>query len=731
MCIACSKKSKFEILRQANAIAIRVLTSHAAALRRLQEQSGEQSEILFDSYETIMQSILKELQIVGKARAKNSDPLLVELEDGTYAVLDALKDTMNHVQFINSLVRSLSYKEMTDVMKRKSLQLISTVVTTDLSSVDTKDVAVHKCVLDTVGALVLVVQDASSQTDICRQMALETLSAFIQRFGAHYSDVFLQAIPPTVELSACEADLPGVRGMALICIASFVNTMKDAVIPMVPRIIKAVVASMKGSMEGGSTSGDRDRDHPDHPDHPEASEAEHAAALTALKALSEHLAAFLAPNLPDILGILLHTKFCASSAANNADSVHALAEGCRSTIATAVPARLLIGPLSSMLNEMTSGDATSPPPSSRSTLELMNMLAAVISNMDSTAVATYSGAVFSMVLKALDARRRAASTSSSSSPLPSPAPSTDSIESAAVNCMLQLVLKLNETKFKPLFYRLVEWATRPPPGDTASSLPRKIAFFNVINTLTENLKSVFTTYFSALVELFLDALLYETDEADESDVAAVNTLQLLAMRSLTRCFMYDTSEFLDETTFNKLLGPLVALMTTPPIANRSKPSKRSAPAAGLSPTISPRGIDTVDAHDINIDALIDNTVAASCPAWMRAELSPRATTIIACLSQMAMASGMNNGESRWRPLHHAVLMATRSNHADSRCTALETLMAICHTLQEEYLVLVPEALPFLSELLEDEDGRVERRAVEALNVLSEKSGEDLQQYLKS
>ena len=256
MCIACSKKSKFEILRQANAIAIRVLTSHAAALRRLQEQSGEQSESLFDSYETIMQSILKELQIVGKARAKNSDPLLVELEDGTYAVLDALKDTMNHVQFINSLVRSLSYKEMTDVMKRKSLQLISHVVTTDLSSVDTKDVAVHKCVLDTVGALVLVVQDASSQTDICRQMALETLSAFIQRFGAHYSDVFLQAIPPTVELSACEADLPGVRGMALICIASFVNTMKDAVIPMVPRIIKAVVASMKGSMEGGSTSGD-------------------------------------------------------------------------------------------------------------------------------------------------------------------------------------------------------------------------------------------------------------------------------------------------------------------------------------------------------------------------------------------------------------------------------------------------------------------------------------------
>ena len=114
---------------------------------------------------------------------------------------------------------------------------------------------------------------------------------------------------------------------------------------------------------------------------------------------------------------------------------------------------------------------------------------------------------------------------------------------------------------------------------------------------------------------------------------------------------------------------------------------------------------------------------------MRAELSTFSKTIIAYLSQMTMASGMNNGESRWRPLHHAVLMATRSNDANGRCTALETVMAICATLQEEYLVLVPEALPFLSELLEDEDARVEKRAVEVINAMSEKSGEDLQQYL--
>ena len=681
-----------------------------------------------------MQSILKGLQIVGKSRAKNSDPLLVELEDGSYAVLDALMDTMNHIQFINSLVRSLSYGEMTDAMRRKSLQLISHVVTTDMALADPRDPAVCQCVLDTVSALVLVVGDAKTQTDICRQMALETLNAFIQRFGAQYSDVFLQAIPPTVDL-ACEAELPGVRGMALICIASSVNSMKSAVIPVVPRVIKAVVGSMSSmsSMSSSKSAGGADA---------EASEAEYAAALTALKALSEHLAPFLAPNLPEILGILLDKRFCSSSAADRASgdddgadgddhddgvvgaavgagrqgratstslyNVHALADGCRTMIATAVPARLLVGPLSTMLEDIAEEKCES-----RSALELMNMLAVVISNMDSTAVATYTDALFSMVLKALDTRRLR------------PAENVQAIESAAVNCMLHLVLKLNETKFKPIFYRLLEWATRPPPGDATSSLDRKISFFNVINTLTENLKSVFTSYYSALVELFLDALLYEAYSDDKDDLVAVNTLKLMAMRSLTRCFMYDTSEFLDETTFNKLLEPIVNLMTTthkgPPTAS-SKRSKSSKPPKSTQGSTSFASIPRAD-------ALIDNAVSASCPAWMRAELSILSTTIIACLSQMATASGMNDGESRWRPLHHAVLMATRANDPDGRCTALETVMAICHTLQEEYLVLVPEALPFLSELLEDEDPRVEKRAVEALNLLSEKSGEDLQQYL--
>ena len=51
-------------------------------------------------------------------------------------------------------------------------------------------------------------------------------------------------------------------------------------------------------------------------------------------------------------------------------------------------------------------------------------------------------------------------------------------------------------------------------------------------------------------------------------------------------------------------------------------------------------------------------------------------------------------------------------------------------LHEEYLTLLPEMLPFLSELMEDNDGGVEAECQVLLATLEELSGEKPDQYLK-
>lgn len=77
-----------------------------------------------------------------------------------------------------------------------------------------------------------------------------------------------------------------------------------------------------------------------------------------------------------------------------------------------------------------------------------------------------------------------------------------------------------------------------------------------------------------------------------------------------------------------------------------------------------------------------------------------------------------------------VLLVTRSEHSASRLVALEIVYNIVTRLREEYLVLLPESLPFLSELMEDSDIAVEARTQELVKLLEELSEEKLDDYLK-
>lgn len=78
-------------------------------------------------------------------------------------------------------------------------------------------------------------------------------------------------------------------------------------------------------------------------------------------------------------------------------------------------------------------------------------------------------------------------------------------------------------------------------------------------------------------------------------------------------------------------------------------------------------------------------------------------------------------------------MLTRSASARARLLGLEGAAALCGALREEYLPLLPEALPFLAEALEGGGGEhaAEARAQELLRELEELSGESLERYLRT
>jgi U3 small nucleolar RNA-associated protein 10 len=73
---------------------------------------------------------------------------------------------------------------------------------------------------------------------------------------------------------------------------------------------------------------------------------------------------------------------------------------------------------------------------------------------------------------------------------------------------------------------------------------------------------------------------------------------------------------------------------------------------------------------------------------------------------------------------------TRREEATCRLAAVEVIHNLVGRLREEYLTLLPESLPFLSELLEDSSPAVLARTQELTKVLEELSEEDLQEYLR-
>lgn len=74
-------------------------------------------------------------------------------------------------------------------------------------------------------------------------------------------------------------------------------------------------------------------------------------------------------------------------------------------------------------------------------------------------------------------------------------------------------------------------------------------------------------------------------------------------------------------------------------------------------------------------------------------------------------------------------MQTRSEKLRPRILGLRIVKYLLDNLKEEYLVFLPETIPFLGELLEDSDLQVKSLAQDILRDMEKLSGENLRQYL--
>ncbi|KAF6149894.1 hypothetical protein GIB67_008615 [Kingdonia uniflora] len=419
------------------------------------------------------------------------------------------------------------------------------------------------------------------------------------------------------------------------------------------------------------------------------------SVLVTLESVVDKLGGFLSPYLEDILELMvLHPEYISESDLK----MKVKADAVRRFVIEKIPVRLTLKPLlCSYPKALKSGD---------SNLSItFGMVASLIGTMDRSSIVSSHEKIFEQCLVALDLRRKH----------PESVNNIDIVEQSVIDAMIVLTMKLTETMFKPLFIRSLEWAESDLKGN--GNLNRSISFYRFINKLTERHRSLFVPYFKYLVEgstRFLTNF-QETESVGltqkkkkakiEGSISKEGVLspeqwhlRALIISAFHKCFVYDTGnlKFLDPSNFKAsslshnfivlpyvLLEPLVSQLVA------------EAPACILELTDIP-SVKEVD------------------------------ESLVACLGHMAVAAG---SDLLWKPLNHDVLMQTRSEKVRARILGLRVVKYFLEHLKNEYLMLLPETIPFLAELLEDVELPVKSLAQEILKEMENLSGENLKEYL--
>jgi U3 small nucleolar RNA-associated protein 10 len=235
--------------------------------------------------------------------------------------------------------------------------------------------------------------------------------------------------------------------------------------------------------------------------------------------------------------------------------------------------------------------------------------------------------------------------------------------------MIKMIYKLNDKCFRPIFARMVEWSNDDSVMDTgAGKSARQTALFGFTEHFFETLKSIVTSYSGFIVEGVTEVLQGAGPTKTESAL-----LWNRAISTLTASFEHDQDEFWQSPA---RFGSVVLAVTEQ----------------------LDRGIDP--------------------------ELASKA---ISCVSALATAA---DSPDNMKVINTAILERFRHRDQAIRLTAVKCEQALTESLGEEWLGLLPEMLPFISEAMEDDDDQVETETRRWVGQIEEILGESLDPMLQ-
>ncbi|XP_076844012.1 HEAT repeat-containing protein 1 [Brachyhypopomus gauderio] len=400
------------------------------------------------------------------------------------------------------------------------------------------------------------------------------------------------------------------------------------------------------------------------------------SAVTALQRTAETLPHFISPYLEGTVSQVARLTRVAERL-SSCTQLTARLTSLSSTLATKVSPRVLMPTITKCYSRMVDSQQSRLGP-------LLNILKEHIGHMEKDQLASHQSELTSFFLSALEFRAKHCQ---------GHLEKTAEIEGHVIDCLLVMVMKLSEVTFRPLFFKLFDWSRMQ-----GSSKVHTLTFCRLADRLADKLKGLFVLFAGQLVKPFSDLLqrlnASLTDEAfftseeedddddsdegneDKSNVQKSCLLLEYILDCLHKIFLYDTQRFLSKERADALLSPLV-------------------------------------------DQL-ENMLGGEQVYQSRVTQH-----LVPCIAQFSVAMG---DDSQWKVLNYKILLKTRHSSPKVRFSALLMVLELAGKLKENYTVLLPETIPFLAELMEDECEEVEHQVQNVIQEMETILGEPLQSY---
>ncbi|KAI5810289.1 hypothetical protein DFH27DRAFT_509326 [Peziza echinospora] len=629
--------------RQSTAIRLLQMLSSILDNEKLRTQIGRrlnQGDADAERIRSHFSSALEKILALGKEYTEGS---LRQAISGVMVKLLDLLSTPEFVKVVDTLITNSEFK-------RSALATFKDRVTSEFRA----DSASRTAILNLTPKIAQIVASPESAIEF-KGDALSCLSAVTVKHGKRDPSIIYSLAEAVIGSGGLRSEDEGLRVLALICLTDMTNCLGGRIVPVVPKVVPFTLDLLE-VVAGKKTSS-----------------LVHNAIFALLEGLVNTIPSFMTSYLQKILKGAWASTVTAGSDDSDSDSdvesvvdgqeiTQELRTGLLDTIAKKMDVKTVMTAISATWNDALRMGYSA-------TQEHLTTVSSLLSTATKGQVQKIHPLLTSFYLSAFALRKEVADHNER---IRIDEDELDVIENACIDTTLKMVLKLNDTIFKPMFLQFADWAAEDlneSDDFTGERLQRTITFYNFTNRLNENLKSLVTEYYSYILPTtitLLNTIITPTTSSVPADSSIKAYTSLL--RSLATTFSTDDREF--------WTSPMnFAQISTPVLSQLAVASKHTT----LPPLI--------------INAIVE--LACTC----------------------------TGSDEQLKTIHGMVLKSMRSEVAEVRMTAVKTEMEFYRRLGEEWLGMLPETVPYIAELLEDDEEDIERETQRLIKLVEEYLGE--------